>query len=249
MFDISIPLRFDGPQPNAFGAERAAANILGDTRSGSSVNFERYAFSPHCSGTHTECVGHITHERISVRTCLQDAIVPAMVISLEPRSGESEAYSAMAEGDLLITAAAIQAALDRSEFDHRIVLKDGALAIRTLPNGPHKLTAEYTDEKVPAYFSNEAMDLLVGLGIKHLLVDMPSIDRLSDGGVLANHRKFWYVAPGSTELRDDERRGATITELIYVPEEVKDGRYLLNLQIAPFESDAAPSRPVLLPFE
>ena len=36
-----------------------------------------------------------------------------------------------------------------------------------------------------------------------------------------------------------------MTELIYVPEEIPDGRYLLNLQIADFTSDAAPSRPVL----
>jgi len=37
-----------------------------------------------------------------------------------------------------------------------------------------------------------------------------------------------------------------MTELINVPDDVPDGRYLLNLQIAPFEADAAPSRPVLL---
>ena len=37
----------------------------------------------------------------------------------------------------------------------------------------------------------------------------------------------------------------TITELIYVPEEVTDRQYLLNLQIAPFENDASPSKPIL----
>ena len=34
--------------------------------------------------------------------------------------------------------------------------------------------------------------------------------------------------------------------MIYVPNEIEDGEYLLNLQIAPFESDCAPSRPLLL---
>jgi hypothetical protein len=33
--------------------------------------------------------------------------------------------------------------------------------------------------------------------------------------------------------------------MIYVPDEISDGEYLLNLQIAPFVSDASPSRPVL----
>jgi hypothetical protein len=33
--------------------------------------------------------------------------------------------------------------------------------------------------------------------------------------------------------------------LIYVPNEVPDGTYILNLQIAPFENDASPSKPIL----
>ncbi len=38
---------------------------------------------------------------------------------------------------------------------------------------------------------------------------------------------------------------ATITEMIYVSDEVEDGDYILNLQIASFENDASPSKPVL----
>ena len=88
--DISIPLIFNGPQPNAYGVEQArsepvkAGNLIGDTRQGGSVNFERYTFIPHCSGTHTECVGHITHERISVRDCLRDVFMPAILITVSP---------------------------------------------------------------------------------------------------------------------------------------------------------------------
>src|SRR5215204_5967556 len=84
--DLSIPLKFDGPQPNAFGVNRATATTLGDTRTGASVNFEQYTFSPHCNGTHTECVGHITNERISVRECLKDVVLPALVITVEPEA-------------------------------------------------------------------------------------------------------------------------------------------------------------------
>ena len=49
---------------------------------------------------------------------------------------------------------------------------------------------------------------------------------------------FWKV-PENPQL------DKTITELIYVEDSIKDGTYILNLQVAPFENDAAPSRPVL----
>src|SRR5918993_3783520 len=97
--DLSIPLRFNGPQPNAWGVERGhsrpvvAGEMIGDTRRGGSVNFEQYTFIPHCSGTHTECVGHITHERISIRDCLQDVIVSAMLVTVEPETESNEACS------------------------------------------------------------------------------------------------------------------------------------------------------------
>jgi arylformamidase len=78
-----------------------------------------------------------------------------------------------------------------------------------------------------------------------LLVDLPSIDRLFDEGKLLNHRIFWNVEEGSREVNHQTRMSSTITELIYVRDEVPDGDYLLNLQIPPFESDAAPSRPLL----
>jgi hypothetical protein len=59
-----------------------------------------------------------------------------------------------------------------------------------------------------------------------------------DGGKLTAHHGYWnYPA--------QPRMNATITELIYVPEKVKDGNYLLNLMITSFENDASPSKPVL----
>ncbi len=33
--------------------------------------------------------------------------------------------------------------------------------------------------------------------------------------------------------------------MIFAADSVEDGNYLLNLQIAPFTSDASPSRPIL----
>lgn len=237
--DISIPLRFNGPQPNAFGVECAiskpveAGELVGDTRRGGSVNFEQYSFIPHCNGTHTECVGHITNERISVRDCLQSIFVPAVLVSVEPdRIGD----------DLIISRSAFLQELEGALT--QLSATDTALIVRTLPNDDSKLTREY-GEYVPPYFSAEAMEYIVECGFDHLLVDVPSIDRIFDEGKLVNHRIFWNVEPGSFEVNAETRMNSTITELIYLSNGIEDGEYLLNLQIAPFVADASPSRPLL----
>jgi arylformamidase len=255
--DLSIPLVFNGDQPNAYGVEKAsskaceAGDLVGDTRRGGSCNFEQYTFIPHCNGTHTECIGHITNERISIRDCFQDVFIPAKLISVAPeRAGEtSDAHAVECEdGDLLITRKCIENAVLNHPLPQvvptSLVALPTALIVRTRPNDDSKLTRTYL-EQVPPFFSTEAMEYIVEIGIRHLLVDMPSIDRIYDEGQLSNHRIFWNVEPGSFELNEDSRVNNTITELIYVPNEVEDGEYLLNLQIAPFASDATPSRPVI----
>jgi arylformamidase len=71
-----------------------------------------------------------------------------------------------------------------------------------------------------------------------LLLDLPSVDREEDGGNLLGHKAFW-------QYPENPRSACTITELIYVPSEVPDGDYLLNIQIASLELDVSPSKPVL----
>lgn len=246
--DVSIPLDFHGAQPNAYGVERASAKaceagaIIGDTRRGGSCNFEQIRLIPHCNGTHTESVGHITRERISIHDCLKDAFNPATLISVEPENAVSsgETYSIkLSETDCLITKKQIENVLEK--FDKNWL---EALVIRTLPNDRSKCARVYAEE-IPAFFSTEAMQLIVESGIKHLLVDLPSIDRLFDEGKLSNHRIFWRVPQNSFESVAQTRVNCTITELIYVPDEIEDGNYILNLQIPAFSSDAAPSRPIL----
>jgi len=236
--DISIPLNFNGAQPNAFGVEPAVSkaceygSLIGDTRRGGSVNFEQYSLIPHCNGTHTECVGHITNKRISVRDCLKDVWIPSVLISVEPEPSTD---------DSVITESRLRDALS----DSAVTISDRALIIRTLPNDASKLSKRYDAEHIPPCFTQEAMQSIVERGFKHLLVDLPSIDRLFDEGKLLNHRIFWHVEPGAFETSPETRVNSTITELIFVPNEIPDGEYLLNLQIAPFASDAAPSRPIL----
>lgn len=243
--DISVPMRFGGDQPNAYGVERAvsepcvAGSLVGDTRLGGSCNFERYTLIPHCNGTHTECVGHITAERISVRDCLRDVFMSALVVTVAPVAAEAsgDSYASdFEEANLVVSAASLEEAIG--------AMRAEALVIRTLPNDESKLSRRYEDAAVP-FLSNEAVGLVNELGFRHLLVDLPSIDRLSDGGRLSNHRIFWGMAPGSLERPSGEFCEKTVTELVFVPGTVADGHYELNLQIAPFDSDAAPSRPML----
>jgi len=70
------------------------------------------------------------------------------------------------------------------------------------------------------------------------LVDMPSVDREEDQGKLLAHHAFWNYPK-------QPRMHATITEMIYADSSIADGMYMLNLQVASFRNDAAPSRPVL----
>ncbi|HZH34930.1 MAG TPA: cyclase family protein [Pyrinomonadaceae bacterium] len=246
--DIAIGLDFAGAQPNAYGVERAASKaceagaLVGDTRRGGSCNFEQITFIPHCNGTHTESIGHITHERISIHESLKDAFIPATLVSVKPENAleTKENYPVELDAaDKLITRKVLEKALEKADGN----FLEG-LIVRTLPNDGGKRTRTYL-ENIPPFFSTEAMEFITEKGVRHLLADLPSIDRIFDEGKLSNHRRFWNVPAGAFETNAESRVNNTITELIFVSNEIADGAYLLNLQTAPFLSDAAPSRPVL----
>lgn len=247
---IAIPLHFNGPQPNTYGVAAAHAQAyesggwVGDTTRGGSCNFETYTFTPHCNGTHTECVGHIADARLRIHTQLRESLIPATVITVRPILPQDSADSydpALDDGDLII---------DRRMLEKAVSAQQGAfceaLVIRTSPNDEEKMARDYMQQP-PAFFTLEAAAYLVEIGVQHLLVDMPSVDRLFDEGKLSVHHIFWGLPAGSHALGDTAMVAKTITEMIYVPDELEDGKYLLNLQIAPFMADAAPSRPVLYP--
>ena len=245
---IAIPLDFNGDQANAWDVDRAssvateAGDLVGDTRRGGSCNFETYTLIPHCNGTHTECVGHITLERISVSDCLKETLIPAVLVTVDTVRAESSLESLTeraSRDDLIITAKSVRSAL--SKFD-----ADGceAIVIRTLPNEVSKMTRLYDDDSAP-YFSNDCIELFNDCGFKHIVCDLPSIDRMNDGGALVNHRKFWRLSENGSV--DEKSIHKTITELAYIPDSLSDGIYILDLQIPAFVADAAPSRPILFP--
>ena len=247
---LAIPMQFDGPQPNAYGVPPASARpfegggFIGDTRRGGSCNFETATLIPHCNGTHTECVGHIARERIAVHDTLAESLVPATVISVktEPGLTSSDSYGiAWESGDMIITAASISAGLGSADPDFL-----RAIVIRTLPNLPGKVARQYGSDPAP-FFSAEAMRVIAATDVRHLVVDIPSLDRARDEGRMIAHRIFWNVPGGTHDIDPASASTRTITELAYIPDEIPDGPYLLELQVAPFVADAAPSRPVLYP--
>jgi kynurenine formamidase len=193
---------------------------------GSSTNFNNIFFNPHGHGTHTECLGHITHDFYSINQCLKQFFFFAELISVEP---------AISNDDLIITKDQIENLLNDKLPE--------ALIIRTLPNSDAKKSKNYSNSN-PAYLTEAAAIYIREIGIQHLLIDLPSVDREEDEGKLLAHKAFWNVK-NTKNLNSDARLNCTITEMIYVENQVVDGSYILNLQIASFENDASPSKPVL----
>jgi arylformamidase len=240
--DISIPLKFNGDQPNTYGVDKAMAkpyqdgNFIGDTRKGGPCNFETYSFTPHCNGTHTECIGHITDERIAILSSLKEEMIPSTLVSVTPKKNTENYKPELNTEDLVIAKEDLKSQLEhvKSEF-----LK--GLIIRTLPNNESKKSQDYMKE-LPCFFSIEAMEYIVSLGVQHLLVDSPSVDRLFDEGHLSAHNIFWET---KGKKFNPAAQNKTITEMIFAADSLENGQYLLNLQIPAFVSDAAPSRPIL----
>ena len=230
--DISIPLSDTNENPIAWYIEKPIIEPVkfgdwtGKVSEGSSTNFNNIFFNPHGHGTHTECLGHITHEFYSINQCLQQFFFFAELISVEPE---------ILNDDLIITKSQITNLLNGKSPE--------ALIIRTLPNSESKKSKKYSKTN-PAYLTEEAAIYLREIGIQHLLIDLPSVDREEDEGKLLAHKAFWNVK-NTKNLNEDARLNCTITEMIYVDNKILDGNYFLNLQIASFENDASPSKPIV----
>jgi len=226
--DISIPLG----QVKCFFATDfktspyIAGDFIGSVKAGATVNFFDVQLNPHGNGTHTECLGHITKKQESLNDLLNQYHFIAQLISVPLVENEA--------GDAMVTLKNLQTACPENLPE--------ALIIRTLPNQVAKLTKDYSGTN-PPYLEKAAMEFIVQNKIKHLLVDIPSVDKEADEGEIIGHRLFWNVEDAAD--KDGSRSDCTITELVYVKDEIEDGLYLLNIQIPSLQLDAAPSKPVL----
>jgi len=245
---LAIELNFDEHAPRWFGAPPPASlplqagNFNGRVSSGASCNASTLSLTPHCDGTHTECIGHLTRERHDARDVVPAGFLPALLLSVTPAraaGGSETARPAPRAEDLLITRQALMSAWPR-----QLPFAPLALIVRTLPNTAAKCARDYGQQPA-AYLSLEAVNFMVERGISHLLLDVPSADRADDDGQLAAHRVFFGLDAGATALSAARRPECTITELAYIDSALGDGPWLLQLQIPALAGDALPSRPLL----
>lgn len=225
--NIALPLRNGKENPNCYYSHPPTfetiriGNFIGSTTEGGLVNHKQIMLAPHGNGTHTECYGHISSETAaSINHCLQEYLFLAQVISIYPSKKDK---------DYIVTLADVVNQLNGNTPE--------ALIIRTLPNDHTKMTRQYSGTN-PPYLEPEVCTYLATIGVKHLLVDLPSIDKEVDGGVLMAHKNFWQYPLAV-------RKNCTITELAYISNYISDDIYLLNLQILNIDLDASPSQPIL----
>lgn len=229
MYDLSILVEFGRPRAWYIdGPRREAVQLgdwVGDVAEGGSVNFFDIHFNPHAHGTHTESLGHVVREtRHAVDLGISPWLAARVVRIAAPKLLTLES--------LMASSAAL--------FDYQ------ALVLATQEGDLSQRDWRQTN---PPAIEPAALAWLAEHGVRHLLVDLPSVDPEEDGGALAAHRAFWGLPLGSQSATEARHPEASITELIQVPSDCADGRYMLNLSLAPMQGDAVPSRPILFPAE
>ena len=232
--DLSIKNDFSNRGPVFFNANHPTSHpqksngFIGNIKEGGSCNVPIVSLNIHCTGTHTESIAHISDRGEKIPEVCPLGLISAylLTVKLTKSDDTNELYHCELSDDLLITA---------KKLKNKLSDKYEALIIRTNPNNQSKLIRNYDQYPAP-FFTNDAIEYINSYGIKHLLVDIPSIDKANDGGSLGNHRLFF-------------EKGKTISELLFIPEEVKDGFGLLQIQIPNWELDASPSRPIFYPVE
>lgn len=223
----------------AFGAPPSAespyrsGDWVGAVDAGGACNCFVLTLNPHCHGTHTESIGHLTRQREPVwGTGVDRAPVLAQLVTVQAICGtdSTDGYTpAILPDDWIIPVHAFQ------ELELLPHVQGLVIRVAGAPGGS------------APFFSHESMRWIVEQGIEHLLVELPSVDRSDDDGLLSNHRIFWNLAPDAREASADSRTRCTITELIELPADLPDGLYGVMIQLPPLSGDALPSTVYLLP--
>ena len=236
--DISIPVEFNedknpkfydtsNPKNKYYSNNKIEYNI----KKTASCSVPIVEMNIHCMGTHTETANHIINDAPNISTIKSLNFVPSQLITVIPVTETDESYHHdIEQGDKVIT----KQILKNHNIDENF---SKALIIRTSPNEGSKKHRNYNENHHP-YLSNDAISYIKDLGVKHLLIDTPSVDRYNDNGKLGNHHIFF-------KNKNGECNSHTMTELIFVPDECKDGKYFLCIGFPNFKLDAAPSRPII----
>ncbi len=249
-FELGLPLDFAGPQARAFGGPLASAQTFeqggfrGDTSRGGPCNVRQLQLSPHLNGTHTESAAHLSSKGPALDACSWPSLLPATLLQVEPVAAAESSDTlgpASLPGDRVIDSRMLEAALEHADPAWR-----QALLLRVMPL-EHEAFRDWQDPCDTPYFSPAALRLLREEGVEHLLCELPSVDRLDDGGLLQAHRAWWNLSDTNNPDVPGEGRRRSITELALLPPELKQGPGLLELLPPRFRSDAAPSAPRFYP--
>jgi len=210
-----------------------AQGFVGAIEEGGHLNCRILSMAPHGMGTHTESIRHIVEDGPGV--CDVAPLTPFRVrlitLSTVSLGATEETYLAGEPADQVITNSRLKVYLKGFDGKGLIIRTNGEL---------NKTCVDYTSRN-PTYFTSEAM-ANIARSIDHLLVDLPSVDRESDHGLLLNHRSFWKVEVGETRLKSDSRVERTISEMVYAPAHVKDGDYWCLIAVPNIDTDALPCR-------
>ena len=236
---ISIPVNFnDNRNPKFYDTEEPSKeyykleNNEYKISAGGGCNVPLINLNIHCSGTHTESANHIISKGNLINELNLNNLMVANLISVSPTDLTNERYHTQYHAnDRMITKKILSNKKFNLEFcDIRVLI------IRTIPNNKSKTNQNYNKKHHP-FMTNDAILYLKEIGVKHILIDTPSIDRFDDKGKLGNHHIFF---------KDNNIPNKnSITELIYVPNKCKDGIYLIHIGVPKFSLDAAPSCPTI----
>lgn len=194
------------------------------TSAGAPVNFYNITINPHGTTTHTETISHISNEWIPIEGVFSKYHFMAHLCTIALTNG--------LKGDVCI---------DREDLEAIKTCMDiEVLIIRTLPNDNDKSSKDYSG-KNPPYFTERAMKFIAESQVKHLIIDLPSVDKEEDGGALLAHKIYWHID------NNNPKKYKTISELAYIPSVYPDGLYLCHFGIMRLSLDVSPSNITLYP--
>ena len=157
------------------------ATFVADAAKGSPVNFKQLSFYPHAHGTHTETVGHISTQNIPITAIAFPLLQAAYVLNCTvEKRGEDE----------LITRENLPA-----DLPEVVVLNSG----KTYPRNHN-----FSNTNAP-YLCSSLVTNLLDKGVKHLLLQEPSVDKEKDDGALQNHKAFWATEARAKTCRTKTR--------------------------------------------
>ncbi len=236
---ISIPVQFNKNEHPKFYDESdpekqyyQSDGVKYDVNQDAGCSVPLIKMNIHCSGTHTETAAHVFKDSHLISDIANLNFIPTTLVTITPEVNMNEKYHVPVDAnDKMITKKILAKHIDEN------TLFTDCMIIRTLPNNEDKKNKNYNKNYHP-FFSNDAIHFLKENGVRHIVVDTPSIDRFDDGGQLANH-KIFFMDQDSTINKN------TITELAFIPDKCTDGKYFICIGTPNFKLDAAPSNPII----